>query len=104
MNKYNFYTMVWFCMGLLILISSPVNAVKYCAGNELHENISVDYTVIHLEAKECPYGCFDNITSTGAGCSDPDINLVSVSFFLIIFFIFLIYSLPKIFSKKKGKR
>jgi hypothetical protein len=80
------------------------DAVKYCVGDELHENVTVGDTPIHLELVECPYGCFDNITATGSACAEPDINIVSMSFFLIILFIFLIYSLPKIFSKKRGKR
>jgi len=80
-----------------------IEDVRYCVGNSLHENISVQGNVIHLELKECPFGCLDNITASGADCSAPDVTNVVIGFGLIIFIIFVIYSLPRVL-KKKGKR
>lgn len=52
----------------------------------------------------CPYGCYEDLTYLGADCSQPDYLMVGVGFGLIIFIIFMIYSLPKVLSKKKKRR
>lgn len=86
------------------IIFPSVEAIRYCVGNELHENITVNGNVVHITPYLCTYGCIENMTAYGSDCSPSPENSVVIGFGLIGLFIFIIYTLPRVLNKKRGKR
>lgn len=61
----------------LLLIPIPVNAVTYCDGDALKENISVNDVIITISNVACDFGCLNNTLSTlgHSGCVESDLSL-----------------------------
>ena len=75
----------------LLLAVLPVDALNYCDGDNLYENITVDGTVINLLVESCDRGC-ENITwSTlgNPGCVENPLMVVIIGIIIVVLFILL---------------
>jgi len=76
---------------ILLFMSYNVEAVRYCDGDLLKENITVDDTVISIELDDCLNGCESEtwLTLGQPGCVETDIQIILIGIVIMILFILL---------------
>jgi len=86
---------IWVMLALIIQIG-VADALTYCDGDALVENISVDGTVITISNVECDIGC-GNFTLWRLGQPGCQENEFQLSMMLIIFAIIAVLIIRGVF-------
>jgi len=104
------FPVVFFAVALLLLSQSVWGATPeyYCYDNDTRVrtiDVSFNGTAIGLiEFNEtCPYGCYDNVTTTGAVCGYAPIELTTWTLIGLIAFFGIIYGWARLTYKKKRR-
>lgn len=85
------YIIISVMMFSLLLAVLPVDAIDYCDGDDLYENITVDGTTISILSESCEYGC-ENVTWTtlgNPGCVENPLMTVIIGIIIVVLFIIL---------------
>lgn len=99
-------------IAFLIVLGPTVAAAQppyTCDGSRLLITSTTDinvsgniYPIVTTEYVDCPFGCEENLTAYGADCVPNPLISMTLALGLVMFFLFLIFTLPYLYKKRKG--